>query len=155
VFSFRDVNGQWDPRNQRPELWNLFNTRVHPGESLRVFPLSNWTEIDVWQYIHAEDIPVVPLYFAKPRLMLVRGETLLPIEQPFVQKFVSETPEMVRCRMRSLGCSPCTGAIRSNADTIPRIITELLTIRHSERQNRTIDHDQEGSMEIKKQEGYF
>lgn len=155
VFSFRDVRGQWDPRNQRPELWNIFNTQVRPGESLRVFPLSNWTELDVWQYIHAENIPIVPLYFAKLRPMLVRGETLLPIEQPFVPRMPGEEPQLVMCRMRSLGCSPCTGAIRSNANTVPEIIEELIAVRHSERQNRVIDHDQEGSMEIKKQEGYF
>ena len=155
VFSFRDSRGQWDPRNQRPELWNVFNTRIQPGESLRVFPLSNWTELDVWQYIHAEDIPIVPLYFAKPRPMLVRGDSLLPIEQSFVPRLPGEQPQLVMCRMRSLGCSPCTGAIRSEADTVLRIIEELITVRRSERQNRVIDHDQDGSMEIKKQEGYF
>ena len=155
VFSFRDDRGQWDPRNQRPELWNIFNTNVKSGESLRVFPLSNWTELDVWQYIHAEDIPVVPLYFAKPRAVLVRGESLLPIEQPFIPRLPGEEPQMVTCRMRSLGCSPCTGAVRSEADSIPAIIEELLAVKRSERQNRIIDHDQDGSMEIKKQEGYF
>lgn len=155
IFSFRDTRGQWDPRNQRPELWNLYNTRIHPGESLRVFPLSNWTELDVWHYIHLENIPVVPLYFAKERPMLVRGDMLLPIEQPFVPRLPGEKPQMVKCRMRSLGCSPCTGAIRSDADTIPRIIEELVGLRRSERQNRVIDFDQDGSMEIKKQEGYF
>lgn len=155
VFSFRNERGQWDPRNQRPELWNIFNTYIQRGESLRVFPLSNWTELDVWQYIHAENIPVVPLYFARLRPMLVRGETLLPIEQPFVPRLPGEQPVMVKCRMRSLGCSPCTGAIRSDADTVPRIIEELVGMRRSERQNRVIDHDQDGSMEIKKQEGYF
>jgi sulfate adenylyltransferase subunit 2 len=155
VFSFRDMRGQWDPRNQRPELWNLFNTRIHSGESLRVFPLSNWTELDVWQYIHAENIPIVPLYFAKLRPMLVRGDALLPIEQSFVPRLPGEQPQLVKCRMRSLGCSPCTGAIRSEADTVPQIIEELISVRRSERQNRVIDHDQDGSMEIKKQEGYF
>ena len=155
VFSFRNERGQWDPRNQRPELWNIFNTQIRSGESLRVFPLSNWTELDVWQYIHAESIPVVPLYFAKVRPMLVRGDTLLPIEQPFVPRLPGEQPQLVKCRMRSLGCSPCTGAIRSDADTVPRIIEELVGMRRSERQNRVIDHDQDGSMEIKKQEGYF
>ena len=155
VFSFRDTRGQWDPRNQRPELWNIFNARIHPGESLRVFPLSNWTELDVWQYIHTENIPIVPLYFAKPRLMLERGDSLLPLEQPFVPRLPGEEPKLVMCRMRSLGCSPCTGAIRSDADTVPKIIEELVTMRRSERQNRVIDHDQDGSMEIKKQEGYF
>jgi sulfate adenylyltransferase subunit 2 len=155
VFSFRDVKGQWDPRNQRPELWNIFNTNVKNGESLRVFPLSNWTELDVWQYIYAENIPVVPLYFARPRPMLVRGDALLPIEQPFVPRLPGEQPQMVKCRMRSLGCSPCTGAVRSDADSVPAIIEELIAVRRSERQNRIIDHDQDGSMEIKKQEGYF
>jgi len=155
VFSFRDVKGQWDPRNQKPELWNLFNTRIHSGESLRVFPLSNWTEMDVWQYIQAENIPIVPLYFAKERPVLVRGDSLLSVEQTFVPRLPGEQTQMVKCRMRSLGCSPCTGAIRSEADTVPRIIEELITMRRSERQNRVIDHDQDGSMELKKQEGYF
>jgi sulfate adenylyltransferase subunit 2 len=155
IFSFRDDKGQWDPKNQRPELWNLFNSRVHPGESLRVFPLSNWTEMDVWQYIHVEKIPIVPLYFAKEREMLARGDSLIPLEQPFIPMLPGEKPQMVRCRMRSLGCSPCTGAIRSDADTLPKIIEELVSFRRSERENRVIDHDQEGSMEIKKREGYF
>jgi len=155
IFSFRDEKGQWDPKNQRPELWNLFNARIHPGESLRVFPLSNWTEMDVWQYIHVEKIPIVPMYFAKEREMLVRGDTLIPLEQPFIPLLPGEKPQMVMCRMRSLGCSPCTGAIRSDADTIPKIIEELVSFRRSERENRVIDHDQEGSMEIKKREGYF
>jgi sulfate adenylyltransferase subunit 2 len=155
IFSFRDDKGQWDPKNQRPELWNLFNSRIHPGESLRVFPLSNWTEMDVWQYIHAEKIPIVPLYFAKEREMLVRGDSLIPLEQSFIPLLPGEKPQMVRCRMRSLGCSPCTGAIRSDADTLPKIIEELVSFRRSERENRVIDHDQEGSMEIKKREGYF
>ena len=155
IFSFRDSKGQWDPKNQRPELWNVFNTRIDPGESLRVFPLSNWTEMDVWQYIHVEKIPIVPMYFAKDREMLVRGDTLIPLEQSFVPRLPGEKPQMVRCRMRSLGCSPCTGAIRSDADTVPRIIEELVSFRRSERENRVIDHDQEGSMEVKKREGYF
>jgi len=155
IFSFRDARGQWDPKNQRPELWNLFNSRIDPGESLRVFPLSNWTEMDVWQYIHVERIPIVPLYFAKEREMLVRGDTLIPLEQPFVPLLPGERPQMVRCRMRSLGCSPCTGAIRSDADTVPKIIEELISFRRYERENRVIDHDQDGSMEIKKREGYF
>jgi sulfate adenylyltransferase subunit 2 len=154
IYSFRDKAGQWDPKNQRPELWNLYNSRIHPGESIRVFPLSNWTEMDVWQYIHEEKIPVVDLYFAKERAMYVRGDSLLPIEQSFVAR-VGEQPQWVKSRLRSLGCSPCTGAIRSEADTIPKIIAELLSFRSSERANRVIDHDQEGSMEIKKREGYF
>src|SRR5579871_6096823 len=155
IFSFRDVKGQWDPKNQRPELWNLYNARIDSGESLRVFPLSNWTELDVWQYIHVEKIPIVPMYFAKEREMLVRGESLIPLEQPFIPLSESERPQLVRCRMRSLGCSPCTGAIRSDADTVPKIIEELISFRRSERENRVIDHDQDGSMEIKKREGYF
>ena len=118
IYSFRDGAGQWDPKNQRPELWNLYNARIHPGESIRVFPLSNWTEMDVWQYIHEEKIPVVDLYFAKERPMYVRGDALLPIEQDFVAR-PGEKPQMVKSRLRSLGCSPCTGAIRSDAETIP------------------------------------
>jgi sulfate adenylyltransferase subunit 2 len=154
IYSFRDSAGQWDPKNQRPELWNLYNARIHPGESIRVFPLSNWTEMDVWQYIHEEKIPVVDLYFARERPMYVRGDALLPIEQSFVAR-LGEKPQMVKSRLRSLGCSPCTGAIRSDADSIPAIIAELISFRSSERANRVIDHDQEGSMEIKKREGYF
>jgi sulfate adenylyltransferase subunit 2 len=155
IFSFRDEKGQWDPKNQRPELWNLFNARIHPGESLRIFPLSNWTEMDIWQYIHAESIPIVPMYFAQEREVLVRGDSLLLKEQPFIPMLPGEKLQKVRCRMRSLGCSPCTGAIRSDADTIPKIIEELVSFRRSERENRVIDHDQDGSMEIKKREGYF
>jgi sulfate adenylyltransferase subunit 2 len=155
VFSFRDIRGQWNPRNQRPELWNVYNSRIDAGESLRVFPLSNWTELDVWQYIHAEAIPIVPLYFAKEREMLVRGESLISVEQPFIPRLPGERAQWVKCRMRSLGCSPCTGAIYSDADTVPKIIQELFSVRRSERQNRIIDHDTDGSMELKKQEGYF
>jgi sulfate adenylyltransferase subunit 2 len=155
IFSFRDKAGQWDPKNQRPELWNLYNGRTSPGESIRVFPLSNWTELDIWHYIHLENIPIVPLYFAKERRMLVRGDSLIPVEQPFVQALPGEDVQWVRCRLRSLGCSPCTGAIRSDADTLPKIIAELVSFRSSERSNRVIDHDQDGSMEIKKREGYF
>jgi sulfate adenylyltransferase subunit 2 len=154
IYSFRDSSGQWDPKNQRPELWNLYNARVHPGESIRVFPLSNWTEMDVWQYIHQEHIPIVDLYLAKERPMYVRGDALIPVEQSYVA-LPGEEPQMVKCRLRSLGCSPCTGAIRSEATTIPEIITELVSFVSSERANRAIDHDQEGSMEIKKREGYF
>ncbi len=155
VFSFRDTRGQWNPRNQRPELWNLYNSRIDAGESLRVFPLSNWTELDVWQYIHAENIPIVPLYFAKEREMLVRGESLISVEQSFIPRLPGEKTQWVKCRMRSLGCSPCTGAIFSDAETVPQIIQELFVVRRSERQNRIIDHDTDGSMELKKQEGYF
>jgi sulfate adenylyltransferase subunit 2 len=154
VYSFRDEFGQWDPKNQRPELWNVYNSRVDKGQHIRVFPLSNWTELDVWQYIERERIPIVPLYYAKLRPMVVRGGTLIPVEQDFML-MPGEKPQMVMCRMRSLGCSPCTGAIHSDADTIEKIIDEMKLVRRSERENRVIDHDQEGSMEIKKREGYF
>jgi sulfate adenylyltransferase subunit 2 len=154
VYSFRDEFGQWDPKNQRPELWNVFNSRVDKGQHIRVFPLSNWTELDVWQYIGREDIPIVPLYYARLRPMVVRGSSLIPVEQDF-SLLPGEKAQMVMCRMRSLGCSPCTGAIRSEADTIDKIIDEMKLVRRSERENRVIDHDQEGSMEIKKREGYF
>jgi sulfate adenylyltransferase subunit 2 len=154
VYSFRDSHGQWDPKNQRPELWNLYNSRINPGESIRVFPLSNWTELDVWQYIHLENIPIVPLYFAKEREMVVRRANLIPVEVD-APLLPGEKKEMVMCRMRSLGCSPCTGAIRSEADTLPKIIEEMMLVRRSERENRIIDFDQEGSMELKKREGYF
>jgi sulfate adenylyltransferase subunit 2 len=155
VFSLRDPLGQWDPKRQRPELWHHLNSRLNPGESIRVFPLSNWTELDVWQYIHEEDIPIVPLYFAQEREVIVRGNSLLLVEQPFVPLQAGEQPQRVMCRMRSLGCSPCTGAVRSEADTVEKIIAELVTVRQSERQLRIIDHDQDGSMEVKKREGYF
>jgi sulfate adenylyltransferase subunit 2 len=155
IFSLRDARGQWDPKHQRPELWHLLNGRVRPGESLRVFPLSNWTEIDVWRYIALEQIPVVPLYFAKEREVIVRGDALITLEQPFVPLLPSERPQRVMCRMRSLGCSPCSGAVRSTADTVAKIIDELIAARQSERQLRVIDHDQDGSMELKKREGYF
>src|SRR5271157_6303035 len=154
VYSFRDRMHQWDPKNQRPELWNLYNCKVNKGESIRAFPLSNWTELDVWQYIHLERIPVVPLYFAKPRRMLLRGELLIPLDYD-VPPAPGDRTETVLCRMRSLGCTYCTGAIRSAADTLPKIIEELRGFRRSERENRVIDHDQEGSMELKKREGYF
>jgi sulfate adenylyltransferase subunit 2 len=155
VFSVRDPSGQWDPKRQRPELWSLLNARLRPGESIRVFPLSNWTELDVWHYIHVENIPIVPMYFAADREVLVRGNSIMVKEQPFVELLPGEKLQTVRCRMRSLGCSPCTGAVRSDADTIPKIIEELIATRQSERQLRVIDHDQDGSMEIKKREGYF
>jgi sulfate adenylyltransferase subunit 2 len=154
IYSFRDAYGQWDPKNQRPELWNLYNARIDKGESIRVFPLSNWTELDVWQYISLERIPIVPLYFAKEREMVVRGDTLIPIEHnpPLMP---GEKPRIVVSRMRSLGCTYCTGAMRSEADTVEKIIAELFLVRRSERENRVIDHDTEGSMELKKREGYF
>jgi sulfate adenylyltransferase subunit 2 len=155
VYSFRDTLGQWDPKNQRPELWDIYNSRIEPGDSIRVFPLSNWTEMDVWQYIHLENIPIVPLYYAKEREVLVRGNSLIMPEQAFMGPREGEKMQLVKCRMRSLGCSPCTGAIRSEADTIPKIIAELVAVRNSERENRVIDHDREGSMELKKREGYF
>jgi sulfate adenylyltransferase subunit 2 len=154
VFSFRDRDGQWDPRNQRPELWNLYNGRVDAGESIRVFPISNWTESDVWRYIDEEKIPLVPLYFAEPRQVVVRGDTLIPLEAN-VKLLPGETPVTETCRMRSLGCTPCSGAIRSDARNPSEILDELAVFRRSERENRVIDHDQEGSMELKKREGYF
>ena len=154
IFSFRDRFGQWDPKNQRPELWNLFNGRVDKGETIRVFPLSNWTELDVWQYIDQERIPIVPMYYARPRPMIVRGEQLISTEHGFPVA-PGEEPQMVMSRMRSLGCTYCTGAVRSEADTVPKIVAELVHIRRSERENRVIDHDQDGSMELKKREGYF
>jgi len=155
VVSLRDARGQWDPKRQRPELWRLLNSRINPGESVRVFPLSNWTELDVWHYIEAERIPVVPLYFAREREVIVRGESLIVPEQSFVPLLPGERAQRVMCRMRSLGCSPCTGAVRSRATTVAAIIDELVAVRQSERQLRIIDHDQDGSMEMKKREGYF
>jgi sulfate adenylyltransferase subunit 2 len=155
IFSLRDPHGQWDPKRQRPEPWRILNGRLNPGESVRVFPLSNWTELDVWHYIDAENIPVVPLYFAREREVIVRGDSLIVPEQPFVPLLAGERTERVMCRMRSLGCSPCTGAVRSTATTVADIIDELVAVRQSERQLRIIDHDQDGSMEMKKREGYF
>jgi sulfate adenylyltransferase subunit 2 len=154
VYSFRDAMGQWDPKNQRPELWNLYNGRHQKGESIRVFPLSNWTELDVWLYIQAEEIPIVPLYYAKEREVVVRGESVLLLQNG-VRLLPGEKTQKLNCRMRSLGCVPCTGAIRSEADSVPKIIEEMLLFRRSERENRAIDHDEEGSMELKKREGYF
>ena len=154
VYSFRDGEGQWDPKNQRPELWNLYNGRHNKGESIRVFPLSNWTELDVWLYIAAENIPIVPLYFAQEREAVERGNSIL-LTQHGVRLLPGERVQKIKCRMRSLGCAPCTGAIRSEADTVPKIIDEMMGFRRSERENRVIDHDEEGSMEIKKREGYF
>jgi len=154
IYSFRDAHGQWDPKNQRPELWNLYNGKVSPGESIRVFPLSNWTELDVWRYIELESIPVVPLYFAQEREVVVRGSQLIPVgEKTRLQP--GESPQRVMCRYRTLGCYPCTGAVRSTAQTVREIIDELQVARHSERITRIIDHDQDGSMEQKKREGYF
>jgi len=154
IYSFRDVHGQWDPKNQRPELWNILNSRIEKSESIRVFPLSNWTELDVWLYIHAEKLPIVPLYYARPREVVDRNGSLVLVDSKD-QLLPGERTQVVNCRMRSLGCIPCTGAIRSEADTVPKIIEEMISFRRSERENRAIDHDEEGSMELKKREGYF
>ena len=154
IYSFRDAQGQWDPKNQRPELWNIFNSRIDKGESIRVFPLSNWTELDIWLYIHAESIPIVPLYFAREHEVVIRGGSIV-VRYPGDRLLLGEHTEIVKCRMRSLGCVPCTGAIRSEADSVPQIIEEMVSFRRSERENRVIDHDEEGSMESKKREGYF
>jgi len=155
IFSHRTAAHGWDPRNQRPELWRLFNTRIKPGESLRVFPLSNWTELDVWEYIRAENIPVVPLYFAKPRPVVERDGALIMVDDERLPLLPDEAPRMVSVRFRTLGCYPLTGAIRSTADTLDAIIDEMQSSSSSERQGRLIDHDENGSMEKKKREGYF
>jgi sulfate adenylyltransferase subunit 2 len=154
VYSFRDAAGQWDPKNQRPELWSLYNSRLRKGESIRVFPLSNWTELDVWLYLYAEQIPIVPLYFAEERMAVIRGGMITLVRED-TRLLPGEKPELMKVRMRSLGCAPCTGAIRSDAETLPEIIEELIGFRRSEREGRAIDHDEEGSMELKKREGYF
>lgn len=154
IFSFRDRFGQWDPKNQRPELWDLYNSRVNPGESIRVFPLSNWTELDVWMYIHRENIPVVPMYFAEERDVIRRDGQLIPLDGPIPVRS-GEQAEKVWCRFRTLGCYPCTGAVPSRAVTVPEIIQELVDAENSERITRIIDHDMDGSMEQKKREGYF
>ncbi|QBR71925.1 sulfate adenylyltransferase subunit CysD [Beijerinckiaceae bacterium] len=155
IFSHRSAAHAWDPRNQRPELWNLFNTRIKPGESMRVFPLSNWTELDVWDYILAEDIPVVPLYFAKERPVVERGGSLIMVDDDRLPMLPNETPRLERVRFRTLGCYPLTGAIRSEAETLPEMIAEMRASTTSEREGRLIDHDESGSMEKKKREGYF
>lgn len=154
IFSFRDVHGQWDPRHQRPELWNLYNGRIHAGESVRVFPLSNWTELDVWRYVEAEKIPVVPLYFAREREVVVRGGALIPVGAA-TRLLPGEAVQRVLCRYRTLGCYPCTGAVASRATTVAEVIAELEGASTSERRTRLIDHDRDGSMEQKKREGYF
>ncbi len=154
IYSVRDAHGQWDPKAQRPELWSLYNGRVAPGESVRVFPLSNWTEIDVWRYIEREGIPVVPMYFAREREMVIRGEMLIPVGAG-TRLEPGERPQRVMCRFRTLGCYPCTGAVRSSATTVREIIAELEEVDVSERITRVIDHDADGSMEQKKREGYF
>lgn len=154
IFSFRDAFGQWDPKNQRPELWDLYNTRVNQGESIRVFPLSNWTELDIWHYVYEQNIPVVPLYFAREHEVVERAGQLIPL-LPGTRLLPGESPRKVRCRFRTLGCVPCTGAVPSDADTVEKIIEEMMVARQSERITRVIDHDAEGSMEQKKREGYF
>ena len=154
ICSFRDVHGQWDPKNQRPELWSLYNCKVGPGESVRVFPLSNWTELDIWRYIELERVPVVPLYFAQEREVVVRGSQLIPVGAKS-RLLAGEEPQKVMCRYRTLGCYPCTGAVRSEARTVQEIIAELEQARYSERMTRIIDFDQDGSMEQKKRDGYF
>ena len=155
IFSVRDANGQWDPKRQRPELWSLLNGKLRPGESIRVFPLSNWTELTSGSTSTSRTSRSSRSTSRKERQVIVRGASLIVQEQPFVVTMPGEKPQMVKCRMRSLGCSPCTGAIRSDADTVPKIIEELIATRQSERQLRIIDHDQDGSMELKKREGYF
>jgi sulfate adenylyltransferase subunit 2 len=155
VFSFRTAAHRWDPKNQRPEPWTLYNTRKNRGESVRVFPLSNWTEFDVWQYVHLENIPVVPLYFAKPRPVAERDGALIMVDDERMPLEPGEMPQMKTVRFRTLGCYPLTGAIESEAATMPAILEEMLRARNSERQGRVIDRDSEGSMEKKKQEGYF
>jgi sulfate adenylyltransferase subunit 2 len=155
IYSFRDRFQQWDPKNQRPELWSLYNAKVSRGESIRVFPLSNWTELDVWQYLHLEGLPIVPLYFAAPRPVVERKGALIMVDDERMRLLPGETPVTRTVRFRTLGCYPLSGAIESTATTVPEIIQEMLVTRHSERQGRVIDHDQTASMERKKREGYF
>ena len=155
IFSFRSAQHRWDPKNQRPELWRIYNTRKNPGESIRVFPISNWTELDVWQYIHLENIPIVPLYFSDVRPVVDRDGTLIMVDDDRMPLRPGETPMMKSVRFRTLGCYPLTGAVESTAATLPDIIQEMLLTTTSERQGRMIDHDQAASMEKKKQEGYF
>jgi sulfate adenylyltransferase subunit 2 len=155
IFSFRNRNGQWDPRRQRPELWNLYNGRIDKGECVRAFPLSNWSELEVWQYVHSENIPVVPLYFAAQRPVVSREGNLIVVDDHRFRLLPGEVPHLRQVRFRTLGCYPLSGAIESDATTVPQIIAEMMRSRHSERQGRLIDHDEEGSMETKKREGYF
>ena len=155
IFSFRSANHRWDPKNQRPELWRLYNAKKHKGEGFRVFPLSNWTELDVWQYIHRENIPIVPLYFAAERPVVERNGALIMVDDARMPLAKGESPQIRKVRFRTLGCYPLTGAIESNAETLTAIIQEMLLTTTSERQGRVIDHDQTASMEKKKQEGYF
>ncbi len=155
IFSFRDANHVWDPKSQRPELWNVYNAKIKKGENVRVFPLSNWTELDVWLYVWLEKIPVVPLYFAEERPVVEREGTWILVDDDRMRLEPGEKPQMKRVRFRTLGCYPLSGAIESDADTVPKIIREMLLNRFSERQGRLIDFDEEGSMEAKKREGYF
>ena len=155
IYSFRDQNHRWDPKNQRPELWNLYNGKIDKNESIRVFPLSNWTELDIWQYIHLENIPIPTLYFAKERPVVQRDGTWIMVDDERMPLEPHERPQMLRVRFRTLGCYPLTGAVESTATTLPEIIQEMLLATTSERQGRMIDHDQSGSMEQKKREGYF
>src|SRR5262249_12560076 len=155
IFSFRSAQHRWDPKNQRPELWRLYNGRKHKGESIRVFPISNWTELDVWQYIHLENIPIVPLYFSAKRPVVRRDGALIMVDDERMPLKAGERPEMLSGRFRTLGCYPLTGAVESEATTLPQIIQEMLLAKSSERQGRVIDHDAAASMEKKKQEGYF
>lgn len=155
IYSFRDRYGQWDPKNQRPELWNLYNAKLNKGESIRAFPLSNWTELDIWLYIYLEQIPIVPLYFAATRPVVERDGTLVMVDDERFRLLPGEKPKQELVRFRTLGCYPLTGAMRSSATTLPDIIREMLLTTHSERQGRLIDHDEEASMELKKREGYF
>ncbi len=155
IFSFRDKSHRWDPKNQKPELWNLFNTKINKDESVRVFPLSNWTEIDVWQYIFQEKIPIVPLYFAKIRPIIKRNNMLIMVDDDRLELKQNEKIEQIQVRFRTLGCYPLTAAVESSASSVEEILIELLETKHSERQGRLIDNDQIGSMERKKQEGYF
>lgn len=155
VYSFRDKYHRWDPKNQRPELWNLYNSRVNKGESIRVFPLSNWTELDIWQYIYLEQIPIVPLYLAKPRPVVERDGNLIMVDDDRLPLAEGEVPQEKWVRFRTLGCYPLTGAVESTAQTLPDVIQEMLLTRTSERSGRAIDHDEAGSMEKKKREGYF
>ena len=155
VYSLRDRNHRWDPKNQRPELWNLYNGNINPGEEVRVFPLSNWTELDVWQYIYQEGIDIVPLYFAAERPIVERDGMLIMVDDDRIPLAEDEKPEVRSVRFRTLGCYPLSGAIESTASTLPAIIQEMLVATHSERQGRLIDHDVSGSMEQKKREGYF
>lgn len=155
IFSFRDKFNQWDPKNQRPELWNIYNGRINPGESVRIFPLSNWTEMDIWQYIRMEKIPIVDLYFAKPRPVVERDGSLIMVDDERLPLYPGEKPQLKTVRFRTLGCYPLTGAVESTASSVEEIVAEMMQTRQSERSTRVIDHDGDASMEQKKREGYF